>query len=197
MKDFLIHYLKQENNHYLHSIIQGSVFVVLTDTIYGLSCVYDNKKAINKIDKIKQIATHRPFIVLVSDMSMLSKFFYLSNDQKKIIEIMNDRPTSFILQAKKQLYTKLGLSKEVGVAVRLPKSKNLVKIIKSVNKPLVSTSCNITGQKALNKLSDIKIFSQKAKDIDFIISFPSLRPKKKASRLLDIRDLNNIKVIRK
>ncbi|MFA7365180.1 MAG: Sua5/YciO/YrdC/YwlC family protein [Patescibacteria group bacterium] len=191
---------KNINQESIDRIKEGSVFIVLTDTIYGLSCVFNNKESLKKIKKIKKIDSNRPFVVLVSDFKMLKKYFLVSNEQELYIKNehkKNDRPLSFILRFKKSSNINPCFDDKDGIAVRLPKVNFLTKMINEVGVPIVSTSCNITGYSFLNNRKDIELFFKNKKDFpDFFIKNNNQRPRRRASRIIDIRDVDNVKIIR-
>lgn len=180
---------------------KGKVIVILTDTIYGLSCLASNKESIKKIYQIKNREKNKPFLVLIGDMKILEEYFFVDNWQKNILNKIwfnkKERSTTFILKPKIKLINFLGNNYKDGVAVRLPKNNFLIKILKSLKEPLISTSCNISGEKNLNNISDIKyFFKDKKYKPDSIIFYSGLRPKRKSSQIIDIRNRNDIKKIR-
>jgi L-threonylcarbamoyladenylate synthase len=191
---------KEIDSNVINRLRKASVFIILTDTIYGLSSVFDNKESLKKIKRIKKIKSNRPFILLVSDISMLKKYFLVSKDRERYIireSSKTKHPTSFVLDAKKILSSKLGFNNKDGIAVRLPKVNFLTKIISEIGKPIISTSCNITGFDFLKNIKDIEVFFKDKKDHpEFLLKDKNRRPKKKASRVIDIRDMENIKIIR-
>lgn len=79
------------------------------------------------------------------------------------------------------------------MAIRLPKNDFLIKIITGLNIPLVSTSFNISEQK-YNEDFLIK-FKKLQVNPDMIVDFGKSK-NSKGSRIIDIRDINNIKIIR-
>jgi len=81
------------------------------------------------------------------------------------------------------------------LSCRLPKSDFLIKIIKKVNAPLISTSFNLSGQEPLIDVSELDyIFSGKNKP-DLVINAGRAK-RKKPSRLIDLRE-GSLKIIRK
>src|SRR3972149_344542 len=52
-------------------ISAGKVVILPTSTIYGLSCSYDNKNALERIYELKQRPKNLPFIVLISKIDSL------------------------------------------------------------------------------------------------------------------------------
>ncbi len=184
-------------------LAQGQVGVILSDTIYGLSCVINNKQAVDRIYQIKNRPQEKPFIILVSDFSMLKKYFIVSTEQLNFFKNQcsknKNQAVTFILRPKKILIKYLKINSENGQAVRLPKNDFLITIIKSLKVPLISTSCNLSGEKSLNNFKKIIVFFKKNfynNRPDFIVVNSKIKPKRKASRILDIRDIYNIKKIR-
>ena len=77
--------------------------------------------------------------------------------------------------------------------MRLPNSELLVRIIREVNVPIVSTSLNISGRKNLTNISKIgQYFKQNKPDLAVDIGELS----SKSSKLVDLTDINNIKILR-
>ncbi len=179
----------------------GQVGIMLSDTIYGLSCAIDNREAINKIYRIKKRNKNKSFLILVGDFKMLKKYFLYNKKQENILKEywlnIKKHPGTFILSPKKNLVEFLKIDFNQGVGVRLPKNDFLIKIIKSLNQPIISTSCNLSGQKNLNNFREIiSFFNNISEKPDFLIKFKNIKPKRKASQIFDIRNDKNIKRLR-
>ena len=179
----------------------GQVGVLLSDTIYGLSCSINNREAINKIYRIKRRNKNKSFLILVGDFRMLKKYFLYNKKQENILKRywldIKKHPGTFILPPKKNLIEFVDIDYNKGVGVRLPKNDFLIKIIKSLKQPIISTSCNLSGQKNLNNYKEIISFFNNVSDKpDFLVKFKNIRPKRKASQIFDIRNNENIKRIR-
>jgi L-threonylcarbamoyladenylate synthase len=63
----------------------GGIAVIPTDTLYGLCASVFNKKAVEKIYRIKKRNTSKPFIVLISSVKQL-KDFGINGDFSKIFK---------------------------------------------------------------------------------------------------------------
>ncbi len=179
----------------------GQVGVILSDTIYGLSCIVDNREAVDKIYQIKKRNKNKSFLILVGDFRMLKKYFLYNKKQEDVLKKywldIKKHPGTFILSPKKYLIKFLNIKFNKGVGVRLPKNDFLIKIIKSLKQPIISTSCNLSGQKNLNNYKEIISFFNNISDKpDFLIRFKNIKPKRKASQIFDIRNNENIKRIR-
>ncbi len=173
------------------------------ETIYGLGGIASSEKVIKKIYKLKKRDTSKAFIILVGSFCMLKKYFFVNARQDKFLRtiwpkpfgIKRVRPTTVILKSRGILPRIL--EKDGSIAVRLPMANQwarefLIPLIKKIDKPIISTSLNISGQKPINNLKNIaKIFPQ----IDLVIDRGKMPPRK-ASRIIDLMDVENIKIIR-
>lgn len=178
----------------------GKIIAYPTDTVYGLGCSALNKKAINKIYQIKKRAKEKPFLILVKSYCMLKKYFFVSKKQDKFLRqfwIKNQpgsKPLTVILQSRGILPELI--AKDGSAAVRMPvNSLFLMELIKKIDAPIVSTSLNLNGKKVLNNLKKIEDYFGK-NQIDLVVDAGKLKSQK-ASQILDIRDIYNIKILRK
>ena len=189
---------------YLNS---GKVIAYPSDTVYGLGCRADNLKAIKKVYKIKNRDENMPVLVLVKSYCMLKKYAKVTPQQDKYLkqevwaEKNRNKPITVKIKAK-GLLPKGYIEKEGELAVRmpiknvgLPKNDFLIKIIKEIDVPLVSTSLNVAGQKPINDLKNLEKYFKKNK-LDLVVDI-GIEKTKKSSKIIDITDIKNIKIIRK
>lgn len=175
---------------------EGKVIVYPTDTIYGLGCLATDKQAIKKTYKIKQRTENKPSLALVNSLAMAKKYCVIGKDQEiflKYVWTFENRPTSVILKSKNILPKELSGGSDA-LAIRLPKDDFLIKLIKKVGAPLVSTSLNISGRESLARVDGLEKYFKKDKP-DLIINAGEI--KGQPSRLVDLRDVSDIKIIRK
>lgn len=168
----------------------GKIIVYPTDTIYGLGSLATNQKAILKIRRIKKRSANKPFIVLVSSLKMAKDYCYISQKQELILKKIwqQKRPTSVILRAKNNLPEEI-ISKNQTLAVRLPKSNFLRKIIRASGVPLVSTSFNLSGEPVYQEISQ----ALKIRGVDLFLDAGHL--KQQASKIIDLTS-EALKIIR-
>ena len=204
--DLIVDYLKR-----------GQIIAYPTETVYGLGCLAIKTKAIKQVHKIKRSPADKPLLILIKSYCQLHDICYVSAKQDRYIRSIwprttrqaqnpeymhNEQPTTFILRGKGVLPGIISGNKD-SLAVRLPvantsqnlpKKQFLIKILKKINTPLISTSLNKYGQKPLAGFSRIeKYFFPHT--LDLLIDAGPLT-KKAVSRIIDIRDINNIKTLR-
>lgn len=181
----------------LSALLKKEVVVLPTDTIYGLSCLASSLAAIKHIYKIKKRNRNKPLIILVSSLAMLKKYAFVSSGQLDFLKenwLKSKRPTTVILRSRKNLPSETS-SRETSLAVRLPKSIFLIKIIKKIGEPIVSTSLNLSHEDNLLDLKFLPNYFTKEKYIKLVVDTgPCLR--KKASRLIDLRQIKHPVILR-
>lgn len=198
---------KEDINLIVKYLKAGKVVVLPTDTLYGFSCLATSKKGIEKIHKIKKSDPEKPLIILVNSMRMLKEYAKISKKQCECVQSFwgklareieckiakeQSRPTTIILEAKDKSLSRASGS-QASIAVRLQKNEINYKIIKELGLPIVSTSLNMSGEKPISNLALIeKSFLVKP---DLVVDAGKAE-NKNPSRLIDIRDINNIKILR-
>lgn len=185
----------------VESLKRGEVIVYPTDTVYGLGCDARNVEAIKRINKIKGERQLKPFLVLVSDFNMLHKYCFANLEQMEYLKKVwftpasqaGPGPVTVILKRRPNLPDELTAGQN-SLAVRLPQDDFLIKMIGAAGFPIVSTSLNLKGEKPLCSVK--KVESHFKYKPDLIIDAGECKTTK-PSKLVDLRDIKNIKVIRK
>ena len=166
----------------------GEVVIFPTDTVYGFLALAENRKAINKIYKIKKRPKTKPLPVFVKDLRMAKELAEISEKQEKILKNKWPGKYTFVLSSLRGVATT-----KQSIALRIPKYKPLNDLLKKINKPLAQTSVNISGQNPLIKITDIEV--QFAKRKILLVDSGDLK-KSKPSKIIDLTE-NKIKFLRK
>mgnify|MGYP001569191771 CR=1 FL=1 len=174
----------------VETIQKGEVVICPTDTVYGFLADASNRKAVDKIFKLKRRSRQKPLPVFIRDLKMAKEIAETNERQEKIFKKYWPGKYTFVLKRKKSIKL-YGLEKNT-VALRVPKYKFLNDLLKKINKPLVQTSVNISGQASLIKIDDI--IKQFEKQDVLVINGGSIR-KKKSSKILDLTK-DKIKTLR-
>lgn len=153
---------------------KGGVVICPTDTVYGFLADAGNKKAVEKIYKIKQRQRSKTLPIFVRDIKMAKEIAEINERQKKILRKHWPGKYTFILNKNKKKNIEDGPLYFCGgervercslplfgvngktIALRIPKYKFLNDLLKKVNRPLAQTSVNISGEPPLTKIEDIK-----------------------------------------
>lgn len=176
----------------VHILKQGGVVIFPTDTVYGFLADASNKKAVEKIFKIKKRLKTKPLSLFVKDLKMVDNIAITDDLSNRFFKKYWPGKYTFILKRKKAaLY---GLKKD-SVGLRIPSYKPLNDLLERINKPLVQTSVNISGAKPLNTIHDILNQFSDDKRVSLIIDGGNLK-KPKPSKVIDLSN-NKANIIRK
>lgn len=144
-------------------VSDGGIIVFPTDTVYGVGCNPFNKKAVDKIYKIKNRPKSKPFPILVYSMKEANQIADFDSDSQRLAEKFWPGPLTLILKLKDSSIKK-SLDIEEKVAIRIPNNKCLLELL-STCKFLIGTSANISGQESFTNseecyksLSDFDVF---------------------------------------
>jgi len=177
----------------------GQIVVLPTDTVYGLSCLADDSRAIKKIYHLKKRDSNKPVLILVSDLKMAKKYTHISRKQALLLGKLwakKQVPTTVILHNRFKLPRELSLGSD-GLAVRLPKSKFLIKIIEKAKCPIVSARLSFSGQKNITNLHRLHYYFPKKNNRPDLVIDAGPSPQKTPSRLIDLRNEDEPLVLRK
>lgn len=124
----------------------GGVIIAPTDTLYGILARAEDKKAVERIYKIKGRDKTKPFIILITDIKDLNKFgVEHSNILQNVGMFPKGKKVSFILlcNSKKFEYLHRG-SKSLAFRIVSKRNKSLYSLIQKTG-PLVAPSANPQG----------------------------------------------------
>ena len=134
-------------NQVIDTLKSGGIAIVPTDTLYGIICRVMDKRAVNKLYKIKQRDTKKPCIILVTNLEQIKSFgISITEKQQEFMNTYWPGAVSVILPCKTLKYEYL--HRGIGsIAFRMigKKSRNLYKIINEVG-PVLAPSANPEGQ---------------------------------------------------
>ncbi|MDO5106188.1 L-threonylcarbamoyladenylate synthase [Capnocytophaga sp.] len=144
------------------------VILYPTDTVWGLGCDATNADTVAKIFEIKQRNESKSLIVLVDSEAMLRH--YVSKIPDFITSFLKEsyQPTTIIYQNPKNL-AKNAISSDNTIGIRLVQDDFCKKMIHSFQKPIISTSANISGDKTPAVFNQInpKIIEK----CDYVVTF--------------------------
>lgn len=117
----------------------GGIIAYPTDTVYGIGCDLNDRKAIRRLIEIKDRPKRKPFSVICPDFKDVAKFAVVSNYAYKIMRRFLPGPYTFIVQASKEI-PKLMVSKQRTVGIRMPDNPIILELVQEFSGPLCTTS---------------------------------------------------------
>lgn len=174
----------------LELILKNEPIIVPTDTVYGLVCKYNSKKAVEKIYKLKKRDRKKPLILLGYNWSSLKKFVQIS--QSLILNPQSYWPgaTTLVLPASRKVPRFINKGYKT-IGIRVPRNRFLLNLLKHCpGKVLASTSANLSGK------SDKKPQKEILKKVKLFIPAKKDEMSLKPSRVIAIKQ-NQIITLRK
>ncbi len=127
-------------------INQGGIIVYPTDSSYAIGCHLDDKQAIDKIRRIRQLDQKHDFSLLCTDLSQVSQFTKVSNNAHRLIKTLTPGAFTFILDATKEVPKRLQHPKKKTIGVRIPDNLILQTLLQTLGEPLISTTMTLPQQ---------------------------------------------------
>lgn len=133
---------------------KGGVILYPTDTVWGIGCDATNEEAVAKIYKIKRREESKAMICLVDSDNRIQR--YVRNVPEVAWDVMNlaTKPTTVILDGANGLAPNL-VAEDGSIAMRITKEEFSKELCFRMQKPVVSTSANISGEPAAQNYRDI------------------------------------------
>jgi L-threonylcarbamoyladenylate synthase len=172
----------------------GGIILYPTDTIWGIGCDATNEEACKRIHELKNRPTEKSFIVLVDGFPMLERYVPDFHSVCYDLADLADKPLTIIYPSAKGLAPSV-LASDGTVGIRITKDPICLKLIRSLKKPIVSTSANISGQSSPVSFNDID--EQIKNGVDAILEERLSEQMIKPSQIIKIGLNGAVKVIRK
>lgn len=161
-----------------------------TETVMGLGVYFDDYKAYQLLNKVKERPEDKPYTLMLGDVNDIEKYAYVTSRDKIIINSFMPGQITILLKAKDSVPGYVTHNTGI-IGIRVPDFDLVKDFIKYVNKPLLVPSANKSGQKpALTYKEVIDIFK---KEVGFVFKFDSLG--QKPSTIIDLSK-EEVKILR-
>ncbi len=173
---------------------RGGVILYPTDTVWGIGCDATNAEAVARIYKIKKREETKAMICLVDSDNRIQR--YVRNVPEVAWDVMNlaTEPTTVILDGANGLAENL-IAEDGSIAMRITREEFSKALCYRMQKPIVSTSANISGEPTAQNYRDIseEIISQ----VDYVCATRRNEHKPhKPSSIIRLRQDGEVTIIR-
>ena len=146
--------MKEDIEKALEVIRNGGVIIYPTDTIWGLGCDATNEKAVEKIYHIKKRADSKSMLILLDSEGRLQSYVREIPEMAWELIDVTDSPLTIIYPGAKNLAPNL-INDDGSAGIRITSDPFCKALISRMNKPIVSTSANISGEPAPSYFGEI------------------------------------------
>lgn len=150
----------------------GGIIVCPAEGVFGLSCDVDNQDAIERIISLKKRDSAKGLILVDGDDAFFkdhTDFNKLSKNALNLMSLNWPGPHTFIVPSKSS-FSSPAVRPDHTMAFRISSFPTFIKLCKSLGRPLISTSANISGCEAV---SDISLLDPKiVNGVDLVLDLP-------------------------
>ena len=149
-------------------LMTGGIILYPTDTIWGIGCDAGNPEAVKKIYELKQRSDEKSMLVLVSDLGMLQEIVEeVPETACRLMETI-ENPLTIIYNRPKNVASNLK-SDDDTLGIRITDEKFSKELCRRLNRPIVSTSANISGETSPKNFREI---SDRIKEgVDYVVKY--------------------------
>ncbi|MDR1607512.1 MAG: threonylcarbamoyl-AMP synthase [Deltaproteobacteria bacterium] len=141
-------------NRVVEILEKGGVIAYPTDTQYGLGCDLAQKKAIEKIYRLKKRSLKTPFSVICADLTHIAEYARVSNYAYRTLKRLLPGPFTFVLPGSRQM-PQIMLSKRHECGIRVPDHPIAMALVAALGRPLINTSAHLPEEPTPNSAQEV------------------------------------------
>ena len=125
---------------------QGAVIVYPTDSAYALGCHIGDKKALDRIRRIRQVNEKHNFTLVCRDLSEISTYAKLTNNSLyRSLNAHTPGAYTFILKATSEVPRRLMHPKRRTIGIRVPANPIAQMLLEEHREPIMSSTLILPG----------------------------------------------------
>lgn len=186
--------MKEEIKRAVEVLRKGGIILYPTDTVWGIGCDATNADAVNKIYALKKRVDSKSMLVLVDNADRLTRYVQKIPDIAIDLIEVTDTPLTIIYPQGVGLAENL-LADDGSIGIRVVQHDFCQQLIRALNRPLVSTSANLSGEKSPATYAEIS--NDIIKGVDCVINqqFEG-KPTRKPSSIIKLGAGSEVQIIR-
>ncbi len=121
-------------------IKRGGIVIYPTDSSYAIGCHLDDKDAVDKIRRIRQVDKQHHFTLMCRDLSEISKYAMVDNINYRLLKAHTPGSYTFILEANREIPRRLKHPKRKTIGIRIPDNNIALALLEELDQPLISST---------------------------------------------------------
>jgi tRNA threonylcarbamoyl adenosine modification protein (Sua5/YciO/YrdC/YwlC family) len=118
----------------------GGLLAVPTDSSYALVCHLDDKQAVDRLRRVRQIDEKHHLTLLCRDLSELASYAHVDNRQYRLLKLATPGAYTFILDATKEVPRRVSHPQRKTIGLRVPDHKGTQMLLELHGAPLLSST---------------------------------------------------------
>ena len=146
----------------------GGVVAYPTDSSYALGCQLGDKKALERLRRIRKIDEKHNLTLVCSDLSEISTYAKINNADYRMLKSLTPGPYTFILNATHEVPRRLMHPKRRTIGIRVVDHPVVQALLDELRQPLMSATLILPGETMpLTEADDIR--DHLGRQLDLII----------------------------
>lgn len=133
-------------NRAVEILQHGGVIAYPNDSSYAIACQMDDKQALDKIRRIRQLDDKHNFTLICQDLTQVSNFAKIDNDAHRLIKALTPGAFTFILNATREVPRRLQHPKKKTIGIRVPDHAIASLLVETIGEPLFSSTLVLPGE---------------------------------------------------
>tara|TARA_R110001599_G_scaffold64023_3_gene178594 strand:- start:169726 stop:170349 length:624 start_codon:yes stop_codon:yes gene_type:complete len=155
-------------NQAVQIINSGGIVALPTDSCYALVCRLDDKDAVTRLRRIRNVDDKHHLTLLCRDLSEIALYARVDNQQYRLLKAATPGPYTFILEATKEVPRRVSHPSRKTIGLRVPENRIAQAVLEELAQPLLGTTLILPDEK--HPLTDPDEIQQRlAKQLDLII----------------------------
>ncbi|MCH7831023.1 MAG: threonylcarbamoyl-AMP synthase [Proteobacteria bacterium] len=126
-------------------IRDGGLIAYPTDSSYAFGCHIGDKRAIDRIRRIRRTDIKHNFTLVCADLSAISLYARVDNWAYRLIKSLTPGPYTFILPATREVPKMLQNPKRRTIGLRVPQHALAHAILEALGEPIMSSTLTLPG----------------------------------------------------
>ena len=147
---------------------RGGLVIYPTDSSYAFGCRIGDKGAMERIRRIRRLDDKHNFTLVCRDLSEISAYAKLGNEQYRLLKRLTPGPYTFILKATKQVPRRLQNPRRRTIGIRVPDNTIARCLLESLGEPLMSSTMILPGEE-LPMTDPYEMQDSVGYDVDLVI----------------------------
>lgn len=186
--------MKEEIQKAVEILKSGGLILYPTDTVWGIGCDATNEKAVAKIYALKKSENKTSMLVLTDSIDRAACYTTKAPEIAWELMEVTDKPLTLILEGATGVAQNL-IPDEGTIGIRVPDHEFCKRLIKSLGRPMVSTSANLSGEKSPITFDQIREEIKRGVDLVVDRAYEG-KPTGKPSSIIMVDHTSQIKIIR-
>jgi tRNA threonylcarbamoyl adenosine modification protein (Sua5/YciO/YrdC/YwlC family) len=124
----------------------GGIIALPTDSCYALVCHLDDKNAVERLRRIRDVDDKHHLTLLCRDLSEISQYARVDNRQYRTLKTATPGPYTFILEATKEVPRRLSHPARKTIGLRVPENPIAHALLEELGQPLLGSTLILPGE---------------------------------------------------